>query len=118
MRRLSDLARHRILTWLEANPRITQTKLAAEIGVSQTWVSQYKTGDQDADIDQLAAMARVFEHTLMELLDLRPDPKENDLIEAYRKLRPAARPLAVQMLKEMTPQPVERVRTRARNDDK
>lgn len=115
---LEALARRRILLWLEANPRITQAKLAAAVGVSQTWVSQYKSGDQGADIDQLAAMAQVFGHTLMELLDLRPDPKERELIEAYRQLRPEARTLAVQLLQTMIPQAAERGRSRARTDGK
>jgi transcriptional regulator with XRE-family HTH domain len=103
---------------LGANPRITQVKLAEAVGMSQTWVSQYKSGDQDADIDQLAAMARVFGHTLTELVDLRPDPKERELVEAYRQLRPEARTLAVQMLRAMVPPAAERGRTRARTGDK
>lgn len=105
MKGLSDLARHRILAWLAANPRITQTKIAAEIGVSQTWVSQYKSGDQDADIDQLDAMARVFGHTLIELLDLRPDPKERELLDAYRAVEASRRPLAIEVVKAMIAQP-------------
>jgi predicted XRE-type DNA-binding protein len=67
MRRLQELARARIKGWLAANPRITQIKLAEAVGMSQTWVSQYKSGEQDADCDQLAAMAAVFGHTLSEL---------------------------------------------------
>ena len=63
------------------------------------------------------AMARVFGHTLMELLDLRPDPKERDLIEAYRKIRPEARALAVQVLEQMSPPTAERGRTRKRTDE-
>jgi transcriptional regulator with XRE-family HTH domain len=118
MQSLGDLARHRIVSWMAANPRITQTTIAKAVGVSQAWVSQYKSGDQDADIDQLDAMARVFGHTLMELVDLRPDPKERELIEAYRQLRPEARALAVQMLQTMIPPSAERGRTRARSGDK
>lgn len=117
MRGLEDLARQRIVAWLEANPRITQAKLAAAVGVSQTWVSQYKSGDQDADIDQLDAMARVFGHTLIELVDLRPNPKEQALVDAYRALRPEARVLAVQMLQAMIPTPAARGRTRGRTDE-
>jgi transcriptional regulator with XRE-family HTH domain len=118
MRSLEDLARQRIISWLETNPRITQAKLAAAVGVSQTWVSQYKSGDQGADIDQLDAMARVFNHTLYELIDLRPDPKERELLEAFRQLRPEARSLAIQMLQQMSPPVSGRGRTRSRNDDK
>lgn len=118
MRSLAELARQRITAWMAANPAKTQKVIAAAVGVSQTWVSQYRSGEQDADIDQLDAMARVFDHTLMELLDLRPDPRERDLIEAFRKLRPEARSLAVQMLEAMIPPSAERGRTRARNGDK
>lgn len=118
MRRLADLARHRLVAWMDANPKITQTAIARAVGVTQGWVSRYKNGDQDADLDQLEAMARVFDHTLMELLDLRPDPKEHALIEAYRQLRPEARLLALQMLQTMIPPSAERGRTRARNGDK
>jgi transcriptional regulator with XRE-family HTH domain len=116
MASLSDLARQRIVAWMAANPRITQMKLAEAVGVSQPWISAYKSGDQDADVDQLAAMARVYGHTLMELLDLRPDPKERELIEAFRALVPANRTLALQMLQAMIPpQPA---RTRERNGGK
>lgn len=105
MRNLGDLARQRITVWMAAHPKITQAKLAAEVGVSQTWVSQYKSGDQDADIDQLEAMARTFGHTVFELFDARPDPNENDLIETYRALPADKRGLARQALKAMLPDP-------------
>lgn len=118
MKSLAELARQRIVAWMAANRSLTQQDVAREVGVSQSWVSQYKSGDVDADIDQLAAMARVFGHTLMELLDLRPDPKERALLETFRQLRPEARTLAVQMLEAMIPPAVERARTRARNGDK
>lgn len=101
MRGLEELARQRIAAWLRANPRITQAKLAAEIGVSQTWVSQFKSGDQGASIDQLDAMARVFGHTIIELLDLRPDPDERELIDAYRAIPKESRPVAVQAVQAM-----------------
>jgi transcriptional regulator with XRE-family HTH domain len=118
MRGLADLARRRIVSWMDANRKVTQAVIAREVGVSQSWVSLYKSGDQDADIDQLDAMARAFGHTLTELLDLRPDPRELELIEAYRQLRPEARTLAIQMLRAMIPPAAERGRTRARNGDK
>lgn len=117
MQRLEDLARRRIVAWLSASPNITQAKLAASVGVSQTWVSQYKSGDQDADIDQLDAMARVFGHTINELIDLRPDPKERELVEAFRALRPEARELAVKMLGAMIP-PTGRGKARARTGER
>lgn len=114
MQRLEDLARQRILTWLAAHPRITQVALAKAVGVSQTWVSQYKSGDQDADIDQLDAMARVFGHTLIELIDLRPDPKERELLDAYRAVEVSRRPLAIEVVRAMSAQP-QPLPTRKRN---
>ena len=117
MGRLMELARHRLSQWMDANPKITQVQLAKAVGVTQGWVSRYKSGAQDADVDQLAAMASVFGHTLMELFDLRPNPKERDLIDAFRKLRPEARSVAIQMLQQMTPPVVARGRTRGRNGE-
>jgi transcriptional regulator with XRE-family HTH domain len=103
MRSLSELARQRITAWMDANRKITQAMIAHEVGVSQSWVSQYRGGTQDADCDQLAAMAHVFGHTLTELFDLRPDPKERALIEAFRALSPEKRDLAIRMLEAMVP---------------
>lgn len=100
---------------MEGNPKITQTTIARAVGVTQGWVSRYKSGTQEADLDQLAAMAGAFDHTLAELLDLRPDPKEQALIEAYRSLRPEARILAVQMLQAMLPPAAVRATPRKRN---
>lgn len=117
MSRLQDMARKRLIQWMDANPKITQTEIGRAIGHNQAWVSKFRLGTMDADIDDLDGMARVFGHTLTELLDLRPDPKERELVEAYRKLRPEARGLAVQVLENMSP-PSERARTRARNGDK
>lgn len=118
MGRLMELARHRLTQWMDANPKITQVAIGRAVGHHQVWVSRFKSGAQDASIDELEAMARIFGHTLMELLDLRPEPKERELIEAYRRLRPEARGLAVQMLQAMIPPSAERGRTRARSGDK
>jgi len=115
MRSLADLARQRITAWMAANPRITQATVAEAVGVSQSWVSLYKSGGVEADLDQLDAMARVYNHTIFEALDLRPDPKERELIDAYRQLRPEARALAVQLLLNMIPPPA---RPRGRNGGK
>jgi transcriptional regulator with XRE-family HTH domain len=102
---------------MDANPKITQTTVAKAVGVTQGWVSRYNSGEQEADLDQLDAMARAFDHTLAELLDLRPDPKERALVDAFRKLRPDARTLAVQMIEAMTPPMPARGRTRTRNGE-
>ena len=116
MGRLMELARQRLVQWMAANPQITQVAVGRAVGHHQVWVSRFKTGAQDASIDELEAMARVYGHTLAELLDLRPEPKERALIDAYRKLRPDARALAVQMLEQMVP-PTARGRSRGRSDE-
>jgi hypothetical protein len=89
--RFEELARQRFRAWLAANPKITQAKVAEAVG------------DQGAAVDQLAAIASVFGHTLTELLDLRQDPKERVLIEAFRALAPDKRDLAIRMLEAMVP---------------
>lgn len=101
MNRLSDLARRRIVTWMDANPKVTQTTLARAVGVTQAWVSRYKSGFQDADVDQLAAMAEVFGHTLMELFDLRPEPSERELLDSYRAIPAESRPVALAAVQAM-----------------
>ena len=105
MRSLSELAHQRVITWMAARPTITQTAIAKAVGVSQSWVSQYKSGEIDADVDQLNALARVFDHTLFELFDLRPDPQERELTDAFRALPPERRGLAIQTLQAMLPDP-------------
>lgn len=117
MGRLMELARHRLTQWMDANPKITQVALGRAVGHHQVWVSRFKAGAQDANIDELEAMAKAFGHTLVELLDLRPDPKEQRLVDAYRKMRAEARPLAIQMLEAMVPPTPTRGRTRGRNDE-
>lgn len=97
---------------MDANPKITQTQVGHAIGHNQAWVSKFSLGAMDADIDDLDGMARVFGHSLSELLDLRPDPKERALIEAFRALRPEKRDLAIQMLEAMVLPPRERPKSR------
>lgn len=112
MPRLQDLARKRLSQWMDAHPKITQTEIGRAIGHNQAWVSKYRLGAMDADIDDLDGMARVFGHTLAELVDLRPDPKERALIDAYRALLPEKRELAVKMLEAMILQTRERPKSR------
>lgn len=90
---------------MATNRQITQMTLAKAVGVSQSWVSLYKSGDQDANIDQLDVMARVFGHTLNELIDLRPDPKERELLDAYRAIEASKRPLAIEVVRALSAQP-------------
>jgi transcriptional regulator with XRE-family HTH domain len=103
MLRLQDLARKRLIQWMDASPKITQTEIGRAIGHNQAWVSKYRLGTMDADIDDLAAMAHVFGHTLTELFDLRPDPRERALLDAFRALTPEKRELSIRMLEAMVP---------------
>jgi transcriptional regulator with XRE-family HTH domain len=103
MARLQDLARKRLIQWMDANPKKTQTDIGRAVGHNQGWVSKYRLGTLEADIDELDGMAREFGHTLTELLDLRPDPKERALIEAFRALSPENRDLAIRMLEALGP---------------
>lgn len=105
MSRFGDLARRRVIAWMDANPKVTQTTIARAVGVTQAWVSRYRSGFQDADVDQLAAIADVFGHTLNELFDLRPDPKERELLDAYRAIEASRRPLAIEVVRAMSPLP-------------
>lgn len=101
MKSLAERARQRITGWMATNRQITQATIAAAVGVSQSWVSLYKSGGVEADLDQLDAIAGVFGHTLNELLDLRPDPDERDLVDAYRAIAKENRPVAVRSVQAM-----------------
>lgn len=105
MGRLMELARTRLVQWMDANPRITQTAVGRAVGHHQVWVSRFKSGAQDASVDELEAMAKVYGHTLTELLDLRPDPKERELLDAYRAIDQAKRPLAVEVVRALSAVP-------------
>lgn len=105
MGRLMELARQRLTQWMEANPKITQVALGRAVGHHQVWVSRFKAGAQDADIDELEAMAKAYGHTLNELLDLRPDPKERELLDAYRSVEASKRPLAIEVVRALSVAP-------------
>jgi transcriptional regulator with XRE-family HTH domain len=81
---LDERARRRIALWLDTNPKVTQKQVAEAAGHFQPWVSSYRKGLVEASLDELAAMAGAFGHTLTELLDLRASEDEQDLIDAYR----------------------------------
>lgn len=105
---LSERARARLIQWMERNPNISQTDVGRSIGHGQGWVSKYKRGEQEADIDDLDGMARVYGHTLIELIDLRPDPIEQRLLDAFRSLPPddpKRRQLAIDAIEAMLPAP-------------
>lgn len=111
---LVDLARKRLTAWKDANPDLGQRPLAAAVGHGQSWVSNYFGGSQQANIDELAAMAATFGHTLYELLDV-PDSNdlERELIEQFRALPIPARKAVVTLLPHMAaerPRPGKRSR--------
>jgi transcriptional regulator with XRE-family HTH domain len=97
---LQQAARHQLTRWISSTG-ITQRALGERIGRNQVWVSKYLGGDLDADLETLQQIARVFGHTLTQLLDFPTDPEEETLITLYRALRPEARPVAIQVLQEM-----------------
>lgn len=96
---LDELARGRIKAWIAATG-VTQGSLGERIGRNQAWMSRYLSGEYDADLETLQAMARVFGHSISALLESPTDPDEAQLVEAYRGLRPAARALALQVLQD------------------
>jgi len=97
-----EIARKRLREWQKSSG-MTQAALGEAIGRNQAWVSRYFDGEFDADLETLEALAGVFGHTLSELLDLHDDEREAELLERFRALRPDARALALQVLKEWTP---------------
>ena len=100
---LQERARQRIIQWMDADPSATQTAVGRALKVSQVWVSRYRAGAQDADIDQLHTLARHFGHTVTELLDLRDDAQELLLLEAFRALPSERRPKVVEFVQLMLP---------------
>lgn len=119
--RLVEQARRRIARWLAGNAAIDQTTLARAVNHRQSWVSQYLAGRQQADIDELDAMARCLGHSLTELLDCRENPQEQYLLDLYRALSMAEhRRLAREFLEAMQApaRPARRTRIdEARLDD-
>lgn len=105
MGQLQERARQRITRWMDADPAATQTAVGRALKVSQVWVSRYRAGAQDADVDQLETLAKHFGHTLTELFDLRPDPQEERLLTAFRALPHHKRTLACDTLESMLPDP-------------
>jgi transcriptional regulator with XRE-family HTH domain len=96
-----DIARTKIKHWI-ASTGITQTQICQQIGRNQPWLSRYLAGGIDADVDTLAAMAKVFEQNLFALLSVPADPDEAAVLRTYRSLRPEARKAVQMMLKAMS----------------
>lgn len=104
-----EQARTRLRAWREAQG-MTQAELGRRIDRNDVWVSRYFDCAYDADLDTLARMALALGHTLYELLDLRSDPTEQQLLDVYRALSPQRRALAIETLSAMIPAP--RIRRR------
>lgn len=117
MGRLVEVARARLKRWKETHPEITQRAVAKAAGHEQSWFSNYLTGAQNANVDELDAMAREFGHTLAELLDLRPSSKEADLLEVFRSLPSEKRDFGIEVLKQIAP-PKRRGHSRKQNGER
>ena len=113
MGRLVEQARARLQRWAEGQ-RVTQRTLAQAVGHQQAWISTYFSGSQQADVDELDALARALGHTIGELFDTQPNPQEQLLLELFRSLSPAKRDFAVQMLEQIAPPHAGRSGSRAR----
>ena len=99
MGRLDDRARARVAAWLAARHDITQDTIAAALGVSQGHISRYLRGPMRLRLDDLDRVARVFGHTICDLLDVPPDPLDAELLELTRALPPAGRDGLIALLR-------------------
>jgi transcriptional regulator with XRE-family HTH domain len=92
MGRLDDRARLRLQLWLDLSDTITQETLASAIGQHQSYISRYlRNPSGRLPLDHLEALARVFGHTIGDLLDSPADPQEAAILEIARGLRPSTR---------------------------
>jgi len=97
---LDDRARARVAAWLAARSDITQETIAAALGVSQGHISRYLRTSMRLRLDDLEIVARLFGHTICDLLDVPPDPTDAELLELTRALTPAAREHLIGLLRE------------------
>ena len=65
LKRLKELRRQR---------RITQQKLAIELGMSQNTISRYESGEREADYQTLILFADYFDVSIDYLLERTDDP--------------------------------------------
>ena len=100
---LDQIARERIRSWIQSTG-VKQTALAPLIGKPQAWISRYLSGELGADLETLAALGRVFGHSLTALFDAPADPGEARVIALYRALPESSRPLLIQLLEDWTRQ--------------
>ncbi len=62
---------------LRKERRISQLKLAMDLGMSQNSVSRYETGEREADYKTLIMLADYFDVSIDYLLERTENPKRN-----------------------------------------
>ncbi len=60
---------------LRKQRKITQLKLAMDLGLNQNTISRYETGEHEADYKTLIAIADYFDVTIDYLLERTNNPK-------------------------------------------
>lgn len=63
------------LKFLRNKKRITQQRLAIELGINQNSLSRYETGQRQADYDTLIKIANYFDVSVDYLLERTDNPK-------------------------------------------
>lgn len=63
------------LKFLRNKKRITQQRLAIELGINQNSLSRYETGQRQADYDTLIKIADYFDVSIDYLLERTDNPK-------------------------------------------
>lgn len=63
------------LKFLRNKKRITQQRLAIELGINQNSLSRYETGQRQADYDTLIKIADYFDVSVDYLLERTDNPK-------------------------------------------
>ncbi len=63
------------MKFLRNKKRITQQRLAIELGINQNTLSRYETGQRQADYDTLIKIADYFDVSIDYLLERTDNPK-------------------------------------------
>ncbi len=67
------------LKFLRKKAKISQLKLAMDLGISQNTISRYETGEREADYQTLIALADYFDVSIDYLLERTDNPKMNKI---------------------------------------
>ncbi len=65
------------LKYLRNKSRISQLKLALDLGVNQNTISRYESGEREADYKMLISLADYFDVSIDYLLERTDNPKIN-----------------------------------------